>query len=348
MPKDQTIYFHIGIGKTGSSFLQSSLALAGDVLDDAGLFYPIDADEAERVAKGYISSGNMRVKKGLPQSGIHAPAVQKAARVLFSNESLHHMMRRSKQFTSRIRKPFPEARMEFLVYIRDPLDHAISAYQQAVKRSGYTGTCAEFLREYDHPLHLIDLAERLSEIDGHLTVVNYSRHRDNLLGTLETWLGLPEGSLPKPKIGQVNRSLTLGELELQRVFNQYMGQRAARVISTPLCNQLPDIRSDQPALSMADLDSFLTRMDDIVQDPRLLALIPESERYHVGKASEYEGRFPDPADVSEFQLSTAQLDVVAQALTRMMGTEPEPAKPAGQKKGQKKARKERRAQDAQN
>ena len=53
----------------------------------------------------------------------------------------------------------------------------------------------------------------LRDMGAEVTVLNYSRHRDDLMTTLERWLDLPDGALTRPETGQVNRSLTMAELD---------------------------------------------------------------------------------------------------------------------------------------
>src|SRR5262245_28751429 len=53
----KTLYLHIGHGKTGTSYLQSSLALSIERLADRNIVYP-RMGSVERGAKGLISSGN--------------------------------------------------------------------------------------------------------------------------------------------------------------------------------------------------------------------------------------------------------------------------------------------------
>ncbi len=54
----KNLYLHIGHGKTGSSSLQTFLALNKDNLKEYGIFYPehVSFSNAE---KGFITSGNL-------------------------------------------------------------------------------------------------------------------------------------------------------------------------------------------------------------------------------------------------------------------------------------------------
>lgn len=313
------LYLHIGHGKTGSSYLQSALALSLPALEAAGFCYPIDDDTARSAGEGHISGGNFQARPGafaaLAETGRVAP--DKAC--LISAESLfYHILKTpdtiGEEF-ARLRGPTPaQVPLHVLLYLRDPLDHAVSTYQQSVKRGGYTGTLSDSLAKYRMPAQTLRVLEILGTTDAQVTIRNYSRHKSRLLGTLEDWLGLAPETLRTPPVGQVNRSPTRAELELQRLLNMSGARQSARVVSDPLCNQLPDIRSEQPPLSSQALTAFLETMQTQIGDPAYAAAVPEAERPQIGAPADFEGRFPDPTELPDYSFSPAQLQVLAEAI----------------------------------
>ena len=56
--KKTKVFLHIGHGKTGTSAVQSSLAIASDDLFSYGINYPIHPSLRDRLAQLEITSGN--------------------------------------------------------------------------------------------------------------------------------------------------------------------------------------------------------------------------------------------------------------------------------------------------
>jgi hypothetical protein len=313
------VYLHIGHGKTGSSFLQSALALSGAALTTNGIAYPIDPRIAETARKGHITGGNLRPTPGALTQAIEAGHAGPAGRLLISSEAFfNHMLRHGEALVGEIRAAAPKADLQVLCYLRDPVDHAISVYHQQVKRGGFTGTFADSLAIYDIPARALRVLKFLDGAGARVTVLNYSRHRDTLLAAFETWLGLPERSLTAPDAGPVNRSLTNAELELQRIFNRHLGGKARRYVSDPLCNTLPHIRSETPALPRDALVAFLDRMAETLETPAFRALVPEAERPWLGSVSDHEDRFSAAPDSDALTFSAQQIEVFAEAVAKQL------------------------------
>ena len=56
------LFLHIGHGKTGTSAIQSSLAIASERLAALGIEYPIDTKLRDRASQLEITSGNWKPK----------------------------------------------------------------------------------------------------------------------------------------------------------------------------------------------------------------------------------------------------------------------------------------------
>ena len=313
------LYLHIGHGKTGSSYLQSALALSRQALDEAGYSYPIDAETARTASQGNITGGNIQGQPGAFARFAASTHVPEDKACLISAESLFYFILKSPDTffdeLAVLRGPDPEAvPVKVLLYLRDPLDHAVSFYQQVVKRGNYTGTLADSLATYNTPGLTLRVLNTLRDGGAEVTIRNYSRHRDRLLGSGEDWLGLPADTLSIPPVEQVNRSPTRAELELQRLVNTSKAKQSWRAVSDPLCNKLPDIRSEQPPLAPGALASFLDAMTEVIGSEDYAAAVPEAERPRIGTPADFEGRFPDPDSLSDYTFSAAQLQVLATAI----------------------------------
>lgn len=315
----EAVYLHIGHGKTGSSFLQSALALSQPALAKHGIIYPIEADAAEAAGKGHISGGNLRAKAGALTGIVRKTQMQPGQRLLISSESFfQYLVRHADAFADEYRAVCGDAPLHVLCYLRDPVDHAISVYQQKVKRGGYTGTLAESLDSYEILARTVAVLGALRDMGAQVTVLNYSRHRAGLTATLADWLGVSETDLTLPETGQVNRSLTMAELELQRLMNIQLGGAARRFVSDPLCNLAPEMRSETPPLDRAALETFLNRVAAQIEGPEYQALVPADERPKTGSVADHIHRFPASAPAAEdrvFQFTGRQLEILAQALS---------------------------------
>lgn len=305
------LYLHIGHNKTGSSFLQSALALSAPVLDQHGLAYPISAKRTQTAQKGLFNGGNLQGRPGKLTDLVQTGSGAEGQRLLISAESFFfYMMRDLDGFLNEYRSACPGLPLHVLLYIRDPLDHAVSQYHQRVKRNGYAGSLGDSLASYDTPASAAGITTALREAGAKVTVLNYSRHRDALITSFETWLGLPADSLTLPQQTQVNRSLTGAELELQRALNRQLGKAARQLLADPLCAALPDLRAGTPPLDRDTLERFLTRMHDMTSSAEFRAAIPEAERPHIGSVKDHIDRFPSPDDARPLSLSPAQLELL--------------------------------------
>ncbi|QYK40373.1 MAG: hypothetical protein KF887_13190 [Paracoccaceae bacterium] len=310
----QTINLHVGHGKTGSSFIQSSLALSQEALDASGVAYPIDPRHEAAGRAGHISSGNVKAGPGGMAEVVRWGEQTGHPAVLLSSEALFLTLSGELEGdVAALRAAFPDARLRVLIYIRDPLDHAASTYQQQIKRGGYTGSFADSLARYKFPMRVARFVPAMQAHGAEVTVRNYSRHSKALLTTFEDWLGLPYGSLVRPPVDTVNRSMTLAELELQRQFNTLFGREARRFVSDPLCNLLPEVRSETPSLSADDLGAFLERMAQMVSHDSVTAVVPADEAYRVPALDEVAARFAPIDTPFPFAFTADQLRIVVEA-----------------------------------
>jgi len=310
------VYLHIGQTKTGSSFLQSALAMAVGELEGEGIAYPIPEAIAEEARAGKITSGNFWPREGALEALIEEGRATGLPALLISSEAIFDLIAKPQtDFLQTLRALCPDARVKVLCYLRDPVDHAISVFQQQVKRGGFTGSLAESLKRYAVPVQTVRALTRLDECGAGTTVFNYSRHKRALPATMESFLGLPAGTLPQPRVARINRSLTNAELELQRAFNRHFGPQARRFVSDPLCNSLPDIPSETPPLSPEALAAFLTRMQKEMGTEAYRVLVPAAERPFIGTPEEHAGRFPAESADLQHTFTASQIDALVEALS---------------------------------
>ncbi|WP_108682482.1 hypothetical protein [Methyloceanibacter sp. wino2] len=269
MPK---LLLHIGHGKTGSSYIQSSLARSIEVLKANQIDYPEPRDLDAAIA-GRITSGNGFI---LPKL-INDPSFQPSGDCLFSSEFIFEYLFDDK-FVANLRKFLQSrsAELKVLMFIRDPISFVCSGYQQSVKRSGLTKSLPEFLNDSEYPKRVnkvIDILQTFVSID--LTISNYSSG-SSPISVVEDWLGVPLGSLLAPPIANVNRSLTYGELEIQRQLNLHGGAMAG-LLADAFCELVPDVQPDSIRPPLSEQEQFWDRMAPEIS--KLNARVEPSEQY---------------------------------------------------------------------
>lgn len=275
------LLLHIGHSKTGSSYLQSSMALSHSALAAAGIAYPF-AGNFERAKSGKMTNGNGAdvldaVNDGNPDL-VSPPA--DAQTVLYSAEHLTLALAEPGG-TDRLLQladahGFDDVRL--LLIIRDPIDHLTSEYSQKVK-GGRMMTMPRLAKHYDHPgaVHrLINSVRTQPRI--HLTIQNYRCIKDDLIGALARWLDVPTDLFDKPPVKVVNRTLTTDELAFQLHLNKRFG-RCTNLIATPLMIGLPQQKGRRPTLGPIPARELLSRIRPDIRGVN--RTLPRDHRYVV-------------------------------------------------------------------
>jgi hypothetical protein len=291
----RTLWLHVGCHKTGSSFLQASLAASVERLAAAGVRYPVDPDAG---SAALIPVGNgLGVWRRLAD-GPDWPEGERSD-LLFSSEILHTRLRDPWALASLRRRARAAGveRVVAVVYLRGPVDHAASWYQQQVKRHGTTRFVAEFFEDYAYPATTVALLDALAEV-GELRVRNYDVERRRLAASLEEVLELPEGTLVTPAAA-VNRSLTRAELGLQRRVNERLGP-SGELVADVLCEEFPAVPAETELPPEPVQRRMLARQAAALD--RLDALLPEGQPLDRGTRS--------PPVGAGTPLTAAQLEAV--------------------------------------
>jgi hypothetical protein len=260
-----TVYIHIGHGKTGSSWIQSSLRSSRESLASHSLHYA-NGPDALLTEMNLISSGN---GTGLLSSEaefgrrLSECSHTEGCSVIFSSEFLFKEINDPGvlDFMLPVAKQFGYQDIEILMFIRDPMEYATSLWQQKVKRKGET---MEFENNVKTDIMYVQVHERVTNLleymDGKenikLTIRNYNRCKDALLEEVAQWLRVPASALVVPPFRRVNRSMTRGEIRLQMEFNRVLGI-CGNLISDPLCEKLTDIEPDRMVPSLAMQETYL-------------------------------------------------------------------------------------------
>lgn len=308
--KTPRVIIHAGHQKTGSSALQSSFALSVDSLRSAGIHYPMSVRHADAIA-GRVTSGNFNPAQVLSRARQETKAHPTAEAILFSNEACLRVYSRDPEPLKALAASGMEATI--VMFIRDPVEQAMSGYQQSVKRSGVKTRFDEWVRKFN----VLEAVETFLDVCDSCAVpvriANYSRVRETLLPRMEELIEVPPGTLHPPPLAQVNRSLTRAETEFLRALNTELDPKAAKAVADALCEELPEVKSERPWLSVAAFDELVERLGPTAQ--RINARIPADARYDIGQHSDYFGDVPPP-DETGARLTESQMRAVARGLAR--------------------------------
>lgn len=318
----RTLYIHVGHGKTGSSYLQSLFATNAFHLEERGIRYPMDETTTVAV-KGRITTGNGHL---LIRELLGETRMETDSSVFYSSEFLFpYLMEEwfplNHPFWSEERAALEPGvrwerlvswatergfdRVRFLLFIRDPVSHAVSLYQQRIKRGGATGTLADSMAHYEIPLrvaHFLDLTDAFAMVET--TVRNYSRVASRLPRIVEDWLGLGEGGLRQLSDSRVNRTMTVSELELLRHLNHQL-HRKTTVLSDALCHRIPELETEKYLPSRELQNELWERNRESIE--RVNARLPPDSGYRFDKG-------PPSADRTRYDFSMEQLKVIAECL----------------------------------
>lgn len=310
------LYLHVGHGKTGSSYLQSALALSQDALRDNGIFYSLN-EVGRRAAQGKITSGNGNLLDGfLKSSREEVGGKEGGGSFLFSSEVLFHQMLTGKgeKLLELIENQSFE-KVKVLLFVRDPLEHASSSYQQSIKRGGGIKSFDEFIDKYSQPKLVCDFISRIHSLNSiELTIKNYSKKREDIVGVLSHWLGVRKSSFTLPAVENINRSMTHSEIYLQREFNKNLGP-CGHLISDPLCETLPEIKSDRFVPSLGAQKRMLARLEKPMMEVESFMGDREDcySRELVDLVSDFDGKV---------SFDVSQVEVFAKSLSRAINNSP--------------------------
>ena len=329
------LHLHVGHGKTGSSFLQSWLALnRAELWQVARLHYPVSgADQRARV--GAFSMGNgalldralqvsdrpRRLRRLWADWLRQVPQADQTTKgLVFSAERWARHLPPQLEALLHVADAGGVEQIRIWLLVRDPLDHALSVYGQMVKRHGFTGSLDDWLEIYDFPQVLLSglnaFQSRPDRIEWRID--HYGQQRRQLLERLQAWLELPvEVPWQAPVQGRVNRSLSTDELLLMRWLNHRYSDRAAPV-GEALVDRLPNLAPARLQPATGAVQRFVQRWSPVVEQINALLPAPAQLQLVAPEAGGME-ETPDSAlSDPTISLLPEQLDCLLEGLQRLM------------------------------
>ena len=272
MAKTQ-IVLHAGHGKTGTSAIQSALAISAEDLLKIGINYPIDPNERQRAARFEITSGNWKHDPAisLSQQCLQLAASNAAGQtIVLSSESLFWHL---PEFIDQIDQWSDTVDVHIILAVRELEEMLSSEYQQRVKRHGESKPFEQFLKQRHFiSSHHKKAAEVLTQVSRHnisITLLNYSRHKKMISERVFEAIGCGD-LFPSEQMGDlvINRSLSQKELQMLMMINAlYYDQFpwiSAR-LSDALAKSLPNTETQRSRISQQSLEKLYEKNDPYLQ-----------------------------------------------------------------------------------
>ncbi|MCB4412412.1 hypothetical protein [Synechococcus sp. MU1611] len=271
--KKTKLFLHIGHGKTGTSAIQSSLAIASNDLAEQGISYPIQQSLRDRASRLEITSGNWEPKSEVSLSD---ELLEIAAnngdnlKIILSSESLFWLVPELIQNKSKWENNID---MHIILAVREIEEMLSSEYQQRVKRHGDSMPLEQFLRARhfisSHHAKAAEIIELMNESNISNTIINYSRHKRDISQLIFKLVGAEELYPEDQMAGAIiNRSLSRKELEMLITINALYYSKFPWIstrISDALIKSQPQIEAQQCKLIKPQLEKVYEQNDAYLQ-----------------------------------------------------------------------------------
>lgn len=302
----RTLILHVGMGKTGSSYLQAVFAQSASALAERGVLYPdltrqgapYDLD----MSNGDDENGNGKVfqyaevdlsipagydtillswegfSSALPHTG---PDVDDTEGDPAPSGGLNPRNKRNRLISRRVRAFCNQNgidRVKLVMLIRNPIGHSVSGLVHRAKARGEAIDVERDLLDEARPQKALRFLQTKFDLPSpELAVFNYDVHKRDLSGVFADILGVPRRIFDVPDMASVNRSLAETELPLILAWNKWLGQSASK-LNEAICNttQAP-LSMGFPVPSRAAQEALI-----LSQRPAMQAvndMIPDSEHY---------------------------------------------------------------------
>ena len=271
--KKTKLFLHIGHGKTGTSAIQSALAIASEDLAKRGINYPIQQSLRDRASRLEITSGNWE-----PTSEVSltnqlleiATSNYKDSKIILSSESLFWLVPELIQNKSTWETHID---LHIILAVREIEEMLSSEYQQRVKRHGDAMPLEQFLRARhfvsSHHAKAAEVIELIAQSNITNTIINYSEHKRDISQLIFKLIGAEDLYPTSQMAGAIiNRSLSRKELEILITINALYFSRfpwiSARISDALIKNQ-PKLEAQQCKIAKQQLQKVYETNDPYLQ-----------------------------------------------------------------------------------
>ena len=260
--KKTKIFLHIGHGKTGTSAIQSALAIASEELAERGISYPIQPSLRDRASRLEITSGNWQPNPEISLSDQLLEIEKKNqnnSKIVLSSESLFwlipDLIQRKNSWENFID-------LHIILAVREVDEMLSSEYQQRVKRHGDSMPLEQFIRARhfvsSHHAKAAEIIELMSQSSIENTIINYSVHKHDITQQVFKSIGA-EDLYPADNMNGaiINRSLSKKELEILITINALYYSKFPLIstrISDALIKNQPQLKAQKCKLNQQQLE----------------------------------------------------------------------------------------------
>ena len=267
--KKTKLFLHIGHGKTGTSAIQSALAIASDDLAKRGINYPIQQSLRDRASRLEITSGNW---EPISEASLTDQLLEIAksnynnSTIVLSSESLFWLIPELIQ-----KKSTWEAHIDLhiILAVREIEEMLSSEYQQRVKRHGDAMPLEQFLRARhfvsSHHAKAAEVIESMAQSNITNTIINYSEHKRDISKLIFKLIGAEDLYPSSQMTGAIiNRSMSRKELEILITINALYFSRFPWIstrISDALIRNQPKLEAQQCKIAKQQLQKIYEKND---------------------------------------------------------------------------------------
>lgn len=256
----ETVNIHIGLPKTGSTALQSTMAANHEFFRDQGILYPTSRTRYHNFLRHYFSEDSLK-----PRRVANASKVMSVAQIVrIANEEFQSLERQLEAFegktlllSSELFSGMPEEActamrdyvegkaetIRVIAYVRHPLAFAVSFAQERV-RLGHSVLEQEERKQWRRQLR--------SRLEGWIAAVGKERlvlvpyERSILIGgsTVSDTLSRIgyQGEIPETEAEVSNSSLTMAATVVKSRMNDFANTRDSRLGRQPYLGSIPGPR----------------------------------------------------------------------------------------------------------
>ena len=271
--KRTKIFLHIGHGKTGTSAIQSALAIASEELPKQSISYPIQRSLRDRASRLEITSGNWQPK---PKANLTEELLKISKnnrnnlKIVLSSESLFWLIPELIQSKS-IWENYID--LHIIMAVREIEEMLSSEYQQRVKRHGDSMPLEQFIQarhfissHHAKAAEIIDLMSRSAIAN---TIINYSIHKHDISRQIFKSIGAEELYPTENMDGAIiNRSLSKKELDILITINALYYSKFPWIstrISDALIKNQPQLQAERCKLSKHQLAKVYEKNNHYLQ-----------------------------------------------------------------------------------
>lgn len=210
------LYIHVGLGKTGSTYIQNVIYSNQRLLEEYNISYPHDSSVADS------GNGHLLLQSNLLQSFINSSSP--SGKILFSREHLAREL--SDPFTAAnldlSLKSISIDQVYVLLFVRNAFDHCYSLWSQKVKNTNESRSFHRYARSYDSLAIATSFLRNALSLGWNIKVVNYSAMTSSLESVFFSWLDpfFPVQQLSIPA-QSVNVSPSFRSISHKRLVNKF-------------------------------------------------------------------------------------------------------------------------------